>query len=1260
MGSVKKLVLAGLVSTMMVLMFAIGLLPSLDALDVAASEDGRVDMVDLLNLVLQTEKQAEAIMITQPADNTDIILEPGTTTALLPIEAETTPANADVTFGLDGNITAPNQWDGPVISEDFLSGIQVIDLFDAGAPVSGVHDIYGLAQAAKITVFYDVFDRIQINISQAMLADAFLQLDAGDYYFASGAVNTTKGVEERITTIVNIDVPAAQTVEVPIEIGAAQVLVEVPNLTDLQGATNSLGDPIIGPTDPAVVVVQAAPSIEALVGATEATDVQELPSPVFDALPFLQIAIIYDASGTPVQVDKLPEDLPITVTYTGFAGLTKGATTLDRGAAIWGHEAISQVDASIMVPPGGDWNKRPNSSFDTFLATLTAELQYLSIFAALQSQFQIYNVYPDVTCFDSGDIVKINGSFPVASDITSSAQAAAAFSIYFGDPADPTTEATFAADPGSGVVVSATMAYVIPPNPLAKDITTDVWIFAAGTPSDFTVARDAFTFAEDPTVTGLSPDAGPANPVNPITVNGTNLGTTVEVTFGGVPGTITNVTDTAVQVIPPSAPSPTLPVSVPVRVTTACGTVASPVNFTFQGEPTIIDFTPQTGPETGGTVVTITGTNLTNVISVTVAGIAVNPADIVEISPTQLQITTAPTNSGPLTGPIMVATLGGTDTSDDNFVYFQVIVDGELQLFVDDVSPDNGWTFGGQLAAIQGRNFAPAGTDSTSGVTVLFGGTPAEVLRVRPTEIIVKVPARNVTVAQQSETVAVTVTRDVAVLPPAKGEFPARTATLTEAFTYYRWFKGAGQPFTTTANMLTGTSGTVDIVLDDTGVKGENTPILTASLDIPTPNDKGVAVNTYVLARSANTAEFGLSPADNGENVPASFTYYDVHMYQQDAAFNTGSGAINSALLVAGTDITEEVTDQFTFLRGNDSGAMLTAPVGSTFLPSASATSGQVAIFRDTLGGASTTLNYTRPMDTVDFVPGNTEVYQSQLLLDEFVAIGASVDSFVDARTFGLGTFVVRDGVCLDLNTFPGITIDGPTSLNAGQTGQFTIMSPMGGLGYLELPQFGQLNGTFDGVEGLIIAGDAGLDEYSVTIQSPATGLPNGQIDVALFLTCDTSGQPSFVFNDVFEFNARVRTPFLELILAALLALFALIGGIGGGGGGGGGACFIATAAYGTPMAEEINVLRDFRDEYLLSNAAGTAFVDAYYTVSPAIADVVAQSPVLAAGVRLALTPVVWMSKLLLVSPSLAAAVALLVAGFFFRRRRARRNSAEG
>ena len=51
--------------------------------------------------------------------------------------------------------------------------------------------------------------------------------------------------------------------------------------------------------------------------------------------------------------------------------------------------------------------------------------------------------------------------------------------------------------------------------------------------------------------------------------------------------------------------------------------------------------------------------------------------------------------------------------------------------------------------------------------------------------------------------------------------------------------------------------------------------------------------------------------------------------------------------------------------------------------------------------------------------------------------------------------------------------------------------------------------------------------------------------------------------------------------------------------------CFIATAAYGTPLHEDINVLRDFRDEYLMPNPAGRAFVKTYYTLSPPVADAI-------------------------------------------------------
>jgi len=74
--------------------------------------------------------------------------------------------------------------------------------------------------------------------------------------------------------------------------------------------------------------------------------------------------------------------------------------------------------------------------------------------------------------------------------------------------------------------------------------------------------------------------------------------------------------------------------------------------------------------------------------------------------------------------------------------------------------------------------------------------------------------------------------------------------------------------------------------------------------------------------------------------------------------------------------------------------------------------------------------------------------------------------------------------------------------------------------------------------------------------------------------------------------------------------------------------CFIATAAYGTPMAEEIEILREFRDGYMLTNPVGQALVDLYYRVSPPMADFISEHPSLKPIVRAGLLPAVAMSAI--------------------------------
>jgi alpha-tubulin suppressor-like RCC1 family protein len=96
---------------------------------------------------------------------------------------------------------------------------------------------------------------------------------------------------------------------------------------------------------------------------------------------------------------------------------------------------------------------------------------------------------------------------------------------------------------------------------------------------------------------------------------------------------------------------------------------------------------------------------------------------------------------------------------------------------------------------------------------------------------------------------------------------------------------------------------------------------------------------------------------------------------------------------------------------------------------------------------------------------------------------------------------------------------------------------------------------------------------------------------------------------------------------------------------GGVGGCFIATAAYGTPLAEEIQILRECRDEYLLTNPLGQALVDFYYRVSPPIAELITEHPGLKPIVRAGLLPAVAMSAVAVntTPPEKIAIIGLLV-----------------
>ena len=75
-----------------------------------------------------------------------------------------------------------------------------------------------------------------------------------------------------------------------------------------------------------------------------------------------------------------------------------------------------------------------------------------------------------------------------------------------------------------------------------------------------------------------------------------------------------------------------------------------------------------------------------------------------------------------------------------------------------------------------------------------------------------------------------------------------------------------------------------------------------------------------------------------------------------------------------------------------------------------------------------------------------------------------------------------------------------------------------------------------------------------------------------------------------------------------------------------GGFCFVATAAYGSPMANELDTLRQFRDQFLLQTSWGSLFVETYYRWGRFAAAYIADKPLLRFGARILLTPFVWVA----------------------------------
>ncbi|OQX13934.1 MAG: hypothetical protein BWK76_15435 [Desulfobulbaceae bacterium A2] len=116
---------------------------------------------------------------------------------------------------------------------------------------------------------------------------------------------------------------------------------------------------------------------------------------------------------------------------------------------------------------------------------------------------------------------------------------------------------------------------------------------------------------------------------------------------------------------------------------------------------------------------------------------------------------------------------------------------------------------------------------------------------------------------------------------------------------------------------------------------------------------------------------------------------------------------------------------------------------------------------------------------------------------------------------------------------------------------------------------------------------------------------------------------------------------------------FSAAGGSDSGGGGGG--CFIATAAYGSALSPQVQLLRRFRDEVLQHSATGRSFVRWYLKTSPPVAEYLRRHDTARLLTRWALYPLVGAAALALHQQLALGLVGggLVLLGVFWVRRRA-------
>jgi uncharacterized protein (TIGR03382 family) len=382
-----------------------------------------------------------------------------------------------------------------------------------------------------------------------------------------------------------------------------------------------------------------------------------------------------------------------------------------------------------------------------------------------------------------------------------------------------------------------------------------------------------FTYnpAPAPTLVSVSPANGPASGNTDVTLIGSNFEPGALVSFGGVRAT--NVVRLSANVITATTPAHAAG-PVEVTVLNLDGQSASKANgFTYEvPPPPVVGFAnPNRGLSTGGTRVTLSGSNFNVGTQVTFDGVAATSVSFVNAS--TLSVLT-PAHAAGAVDVVARNADGQTGTLTNGFTY-----EAAPAPALTSVTPARGSTNGGTVVTLSGANFA-------AGATVSFGG----------------VAASNVSVASTSSITATTPAQAAGAVDVVVRNVDGQVATLTAAFVYEEAVRPVSLTSVTPASGPT--SGGTSITLSGNGFAPGATVTVggLAATNIRVASETSLTATTP--AHSAGPVDVVVSnPGGQSATLARAFTYEQaLAPFVVAVSPNTGATTGGTTVTVAGAN----------------------------------------------------------------------------------------------------------------------------------------------------------------------------------------------------------------------------------------------------------------------------------------------------------------------------------------------------------------------